>query len=94
MAQRDVPDPAFRNGERAVENARKACDLTAWTKWYLLDTLAAAYAENGDFENAVEWETNAVELTPNEEYKQIGRERLSLYEHKKPYREEVEIRSK
>jgi hypothetical protein len=51
--------------------------------------LAAAYAESGDFAEAVRWQKQALadaNLHPDEraEYQQ----RLKLYEEKKPYRDQ------
>jgi serine/threonine-protein kinase len=77
-----------RDGKRAVELATRACELTEWKNAVFLDTLAAAYAEVGEFEKAIEVLKKALGL-PNAE-KQFGpefRERLALYEKKKPYRD-------
>ena len=46
-------EPRFHNGEKAVELALKACELSAWNDPNYLNTLAAAYARKGDFNNAV-----------------------------------------
>jgi hypothetical protein len=54
----------------------------------LVLSLAAVYAESGDFEKAKEWQAKAVEMTPDEKNKQDGRARLELYKQGKPYREE------
>ena len=43
------PNEKYRDGKRAVESATRACELTDWKKAGHLDTLAAAYAECGDF---------------------------------------------
>jgi Flp pilus assembly protein TadD len=51
-----------------------------------LDTLAAACAEAGDFDEAVQWQTQAVELSPDEE-KPTRRARLELYLDCKPFHE-------
>ena len=53
-----------RNGERAIRLATGACELTGWSKRSYLYTLAAAYAEAGQFDKAVEWQDNAMKL-PN-----------------------------
>jgi len=39
------------NGEKAIKLATKACEETEWKAAHIISTLAAAYAENGDFEN-------------------------------------------
>ena len=53
----------------------------------MLDTLAAAYAETGDFESAVKWQTKAMELADESNRKEI-REHLDLLKAGKPIREE------
>ena len=49
------PDDKLRDGERAVKLATEACELTGYETPHILSTLAAAYAESGDFENAKKW---------------------------------------
>jgi tetratricopeptide (TPR) repeat protein len=51
-----------RDGNRAVREAKRACELTSWQDPDCLDTLAAAYAELRDFSSAIEWETKAIGL--------------------------------
>ena len=46
-------DDALRNPRRALELARRAAGLTQHNDPHVLDTLAAAYAANGQFEQAV-----------------------------------------
>jgi tetratricopeptide (TPR) repeat protein len=54
------PDPAFRNGPKAIDYAKRACALTLWKDAASIDTLAAAYAEAGDFDSAVRFEEQAI----------------------------------
>ena len=56
------PDPDVRNGQRARECATRACELTEWGEAGFLDTLAAACAECGEFDDAVKWQEKAIEL--------------------------------
>jgi tetratricopeptide (TPR) repeat protein len=81
------PDPRYRDGPRAVVAASRACELTGWSQPALLDTLAAACAEAGDFAAAVRWQTGAIELLGDESARERYRSRLELYRARKPYRE-------
>ena len=80
------PDPKFRDDKKAVESATSACELSEWKNAGHIDTLAAAYAETGDFGKAVEWQEKATKLYTDAEDKKKGEERLKLYKDKKPYR--------
>ena len=80
-------DARYRDGSKAVESAKKACDLTDGKQPMFLDTLAAACAEAGDFESAIKWQVKALELTKVAEDKEDFQERLELYRSKKPYRQ-------
>lgn len=81
-------DERYRNAERAIEFAERACNLSDWKSAEYLDTLAAAYAEAGDFDRAIEWEQKAMDLAPGRATFQKGaHERLELFRAGKPYRE-------
>ena len=76
----------IRNGIRAVELARKVCELTQWKNANYIDTLAAAYAEAGQFSEAVRWQEKALEDAGIA--KNAGsRRRLALYKEGKAFRE-------
>jgi tetratricopeptide (TPR) repeat protein len=77
----------LRDGKESIKAATKACELTEWNKPAYLDTLAAAYAEAGDFDSAVKWQTKAIELESDPKQKEEYRARLKLFQEKKPYRE-------
>ena len=53
----------------------------------IVDTLAAANAEAGDFDSAVKEQTKAIELTTDAKDRDEFRGRLVLYQQKKPYRQ-------
>jgi tetratricopeptide (TPR) repeat protein len=82
------PDDKIRDGKRAVELATKACDLSKWEKYAYMDTLAAAYAEIGDYENAVKYQKQAISLEGVPESNRTNvQNRVELYLEHKPYRE-------
>jgi len=80
------PQANLRDGKKAVEHAKQACGLSEWKDPNMVDTLAAAYAENGDYEQAVKWATKYLE-TPNLSAKETpgAKSRLALYQGHKPY---------
>jgi tetratricopeptide (TPR) repeat protein len=81
------PDAAFRDGKAAVASARKACELDGWKNPTSLDTLAAAYAELGDFSAAVEWQAKANACFTDDAQRKEAEGRLGLYKDGKPWRE-------
>jgi len=82
-----APDDKVRDGKRALDMAQKACELTDHKNGGYLDTLAAAYAELGQFDKAVEWQEKALAAgdMPVRDA-DAARKRLELYKQKKPYR--------
>ena len=86
--QATCPDAKYRDGQKAFQNASKAYQLDGGNSWGYVDTLAAAYAECGDFDKAVEQETKAITLAGTAKGVDAARSRLELYKAKKPYREE------
>jgi tetratricopeptide (TPR) repeat protein len=78
--------PEIRDGQRALDQATKACEVTGYETATTLDTLAAAYAETGDFGNAVHWSENAIKLTSDERRRVEFAVRLKSYRLGKPWR--------
>lgn len=77
--------PSLRNGKEAVEAAEKAVRITERKNSLLLDTLAASYAEAGEFEKAIAAETEAIEKNDHKETKAEFQKRLELYKSGKPW---------
>ena len=83
----------MRDGRRSIELGLKACEVTEYKEAHILSTLAAGYAESGDFETAVKWSSKAVELGEGEMKVQLEEE-LDSYKNKKPWREKQEVAEK
>ncbi len=73
------PEPAARNGAEAVKLAERAVQLSEKPDAAVIGTLAAAYAEAGQFADAVKNARQALELATE------LRERVNLYESGKPF---------
>ena len=85
------PEAKHRNGVRAVRLAEWACKATTYKSPPLLATLSAAYAEAGQFEQAISSTLKAigiVQKNPNASTTTLE-SRLELYKAGKPYREPV-----
>ena len=85
----------LRDGHRALALATDACRQTEYKQDYILSTLAAAYAETGDFESARKWAAQAVEVkpSPNAEpsRKDELKKELDSYKANKPWREALPL---
>ena len=95
------PDDKVRDGARALKLATKAAESSGYETPHILSTLAAAYAETGDFENAAKWSQKAVELSqkivdeakPEDDKAKLQADRdqlkkeLDSYHERKPTRE-------
>ena len=96
------PEKELRDGERAIELATEAAEITKFEKAHILSTVAAGYAESGDFESAIEWiekglkankaagqEDGAIEEAIKQQEKSLRAE-LEFYEEEKPWRERTD----
>ncbi len=87
------PRPEYRDGPRAVELARRGCELTNWQDANLLDTLASAYAECGRFDEAVTWAERSLERA-NAEIKDVVAGHVQLFRNGRPARFEGRERAR
>jgi tetratricopeptide (TPR) repeat protein len=93
--QATCPEDSLRNGREALEKARRACELTRWQHYDPIDTLAAAYADIGNFDDAVEYETQAINMKGVHAFtRKKMQERLELYRQHKPYRKESKLKAR
>jgi Tfp pilus assembly protein PilF len=95
------PEDKLRDGAKALKMATKAAEATGYEIPHILSTLAATYAETGDFENAAKWSKKAVELAqkavesakPEDNKAKLEADRdqlqkeLESYHNRKPVRE-------
>ncbi|MBI83104.1 MAG: hypothetical protein CMJ81_07905 [Planctomycetaceae bacterium] len=84
------PDDQLRNGQRSLELATRACEVTEYQAAHILSTLAAAHAELGNFDKAIENSTQAVENGSEEMKGQLQKE-LDSYQQNQPWREIQEL---
>ncbi|MFK7911310.1 MAG: tetratricopeptide repeat protein [Akkermansiaceae bacterium] len=82
-----VPNPELRDGAKAVQLAQMIAKMTNYRDPSVLDTLAAAYAEAGQFDKAVAVSQKALSLSPSSALASQIRERLRLYQAGKPFHE-------
>jgi tetratricopeptide (TPR) repeat protein len=90
------PEDALRDGQESVRLGTEACELTEYKEPHILSTLAAGYAEIGNFEEAKKWSNKAVELgatQSHDQLEQLQNERKS-YEEGKPWREKQDVKEK
>ena len=80
------PVEKLRDGKRAVTLATEACRRTEYKQAHILSTLAAAYAETGDFKTAIHWSEKAVAAGAADEKDALNKE-LASYHAGKPVRE-------
>ena len=90
------PDGSLRNGTRAVQLATKAVEISQRQRPIALRTLAAAYAEAGQFDQATAVATEALKLAvaqSNSELASKLRLEIDLYQTKLPLRDSAQTTS-
>lgn len=80
------PDDRIRDAKLGLQAATKAAELAAAGDYQTLDTLAAAYANSGQFDKAAAAISKAIETAPKE-VSVVLAQRLELYNAETPYRE-------
>ena len=86
------PDPHLRDGLQAVKYAERACDLTHYGVAPLVNTLAAAYAEAGRFDDAIAAAEKACALATaagQQDLLENNQRQLALYRAHQAYHEAV-----
>jgi tetratricopeptide (TPR) repeat protein len=84
------PDPAFRNGARAVDLASRADELSGGRNPVVIGTLAAGYAEAGRFAEAVAADKRACQVAlaqTNSALAHLLEKRLRSYQAGLPWRD-------
>jgi tetratricopeptide (TPR) repeat protein len=78
------PNTTFRNGQQAIKDAKAACSIMVWKDENMIDTLAAAYAEIGDFNSATQYAQQALAIKDisARDSKRIQRHLESFQQHK------------
>lgn len=80
----------LRNGDLAVELAERACEIDGYHRHNFVGTLAAAYAEAGEFDKASRMATRAADLATSAGLIEMANkhsERATLYKSGSPYHE-------
>ena len=83
------PDPRFRNGKQAIEDAQSALRYGSFpeVKGGYLKTLAAAYAETGDFGSAIKCEQEAIAAQKKSDQSKVDALALQAYREHRPLRQ-------
>jgi tetratricopeptide (TPR) repeat protein len=91
------PDKSFRDGQMALEDARTAMKLAEqageligdWRQRRYLQVLAAAHAENNNFQEAIALQARALDLALTKKARSVIKRRLDQYQSGNPIREEI-----
>lgn len=84
-----VDDPHLRNADEAIRLAQQASTATGHQNPRVLDTLAAAYAEGGQFAEAIQTIQHAIQLATAAGHAELAtqlRGRLQRYQSHQPFR--------
>lgn len=82
------PEESSRNGNAAVLCALRANELSNFNEADFLDTLAAAYAEAGQFDQAISTQIDAIDKLRTTPQRSEFLSRLEMYRQNEPFRED------
>ena len=85
------PVDRFRDTDRALQAATRAIELDGDQDYRYLDTMAAAQAANGNYEDAMSHMEKAIDVAPESEREQLE-SRRTLYESEKPFRQAFRLK--
>jgi Tfp pilus assembly protein PilF len=81
------PNASFRNGQQAVKDVKAVCSIMIWKDEHMIDTLAAACAETGDFNSAVQYAAQALAVKGiSSDSTKLFQQHLTLFQQRKPIR--------
>jgi Tfp pilus assembly protein PilF len=81
------PNASFRNGQQAVKDAKAACSIMTWKDENMIDTLAVACAETGDFNSAVQYASQALSVKGiSPDSTKLFQQHLALFQQRKAIR--------
>ncbi len=86
------PQDSLRNGKEAVRWATQVCQQTNHKQPSFLDTLACAYAENGEFDKAIDTAEVAIQLFNQSKKTDAAariQARIELFRSQRPFRDPV-----
>jgi protein O-mannosyl-transferase len=84
------PDDSLRDGEKAVQLAEEALRISGQRIPIIFRTLAAAYAESGDFSKAIQTAQQGIELANSQGNSALANElqgNIALYQEQRPLRD-------
>jgi tetratricopeptide (TPR) repeat protein len=82
--QATCPNPRYRDAEQAIASAQHAQKLSPPDDCFVLEALAAAHAAGGAFDDAVDFQQQAIAAAPPD-FAEPLRQRLALYEQHQPF---------